>query len=73
MMVLMQDCQMISATICVAFLVEAISGNCVCRQVYYPTCVFNAWPTHLPTVILLKIDYTLLTTAKKARRFTAVP
>lgn len=31
-------------------------GNCLCRQVYYPTCVFNAWSARLPTAILLKID-----------------
>lgn len=40
---------------------------------YYPTCVFNAWSAHLPTVILLKIDYTLLACAKKAHRFTVIP
>lgn len=40
---------------------------------YYPTCVFNAWSAHLPTVILLEIDYTLSACAKKSHRFTVIP
>lgn len=44
------------------------SCRCVCRQVCDPTCVFNVWSAHLPTVILLTIDL-----CQKAHGFTVIP